>query len=108
MPRLVFLLGLALAAVALAFVATDALLWRPGLTEANARRIREGMTLREVEGLLGRAPDWELMAGGWVWRSAEVTVIVHMSPEHRVVDVAGLRSAPRPGPLDSLRPLFGR
>ena len=45
MPRGVYLLGVGLALVALAFVLTDALLWRPGITEAHVRLIREGMTL---------------------------------------------------------------
>ena len=42
-----------MALVALALLLTDALLWRPGLTEDNVRRIRPGMTLAEVEALLG-------------------------------------------------------
>ncbi len=53
MPRTVFLLGVALFLMALAFLATDALLWRPGVTEANARRIRPGMTLAQAEAILG-------------------------------------------------------
>ena len=32
---------------------TDRLLWQPGLTEENVRRLRPGMTLAEVEALLG-------------------------------------------------------
>jgi hypothetical protein len=40
------LAGVAL--VALALLLTDRLLWRPGLTEANVRRIRPGMTLAEA------------------------------------------------------------
>ena len=43
MPRLVYLSGAGLALVALAFVLTDSLLWEPGVTEANVRRIRPGM-----------------------------------------------------------------
>jgi hypothetical protein len=58
MPRRVYLLGVGLALVALAFVLTDALLWRPGVTEANAKRIREGMTLAEVEAITGRPADF--------------------------------------------------
>ena len=53
MPRAVFLLGVALLPVALAFLTTDTLLWRPGVTERNVRRIRPGMTPEEVEALLG-------------------------------------------------------
>jgi hypothetical protein len=45
-----------LAGVALvvgALFLTDWLLWEPGLTEDNVRRIKPGMTLAEVEALLG-------------------------------------------------------
>jgi hypothetical protein len=42
--------------VALAFVITDGVLGaRPGVTEANVRRIRAGMTLEEVEAIHRRA-----------------------------------------------------
>jgi hypothetical protein len=44
--------------VAGAFLITDGVLGqRPGVTEANARRIRKGMTAREVESILG-PPNW--------------------------------------------------
>jgi hypothetical protein len=46
-----WLAGLALVVGAL--LLTDSLLWQPGLTEDNVRRIRPGMTLAEVEALLG-------------------------------------------------------
>ena len=39
--------------LALALLLTDRLLWRPGLTEENARRIKPGMPLAEAEALLG-------------------------------------------------------
>jgi hypothetical protein len=58
MPRGVYGLGVGLALVALAFVLTDALLWQPGATEANAKRIREGMTLAEVEAITGLPADF--------------------------------------------------
>ena len=41
------------AVVALALLLTDRLLWQPGLTEDNVRSLRPGMTLAEVEALLG-------------------------------------------------------
>ena len=44
---LLWLAGLALVVAAL--LLTDRLLWRPGLTEGNVRRLRPGMTLAEVE-----------------------------------------------------------
>jgi hypothetical protein len=53
MSRQVYLLGVGLALVAGAFVVTDRLSYPPGVTEANAGRVREWMSLREVEALLG-------------------------------------------------------
>jgi hypothetical protein len=54
MSRRVYLLGVGLALVALAFATTDwALSLQPGVTEANLRCIRPGMTLAEVEALFG-------------------------------------------------------
>jgi hypothetical protein len=51
MSRRVYLLGVGLA---LALAVTNwALSLQPGVTEANCRRIRPGMTLAEVETLLG-------------------------------------------------------
>jgi hypothetical protein len=50
----VFLLGLGLTLVVLAFLLTDSVLClRPGVTQPNAHRIRVGMTLREVRAILG-------------------------------------------------------
>jgi hypothetical protein len=58
MPRRVYRLGVGITLGALALAFTDwALRLRPGVTEANARRIREGMALTDVEGLFGRPPD---------------------------------------------------
>jgi hypothetical protein len=64
MPRLVYLLGVGLALVAGAFLLTDALLWRPGVTEANVRRIRPGMKRTEVEAVLGRQNGGTIIMGG--------------------------------------------
>jgi hypothetical protein len=58
MSRRVFLLGIGIALVALALAFTDwALSLRPGVTEANVKRIRPGMTLKEVESILGGLPS---------------------------------------------------
>ena len=57
MSRWVYLMGVGLALLALAFVLTDALLWRPEASQANLRRIRQGMALREVEAILGGPAD---------------------------------------------------
>ena len=54
MSRRVYLLGVGLALVALALAFTDwALSLRPGVTEVNVRRVKPGMTLAEVEAVLG-------------------------------------------------------
>jgi len=58
MSRQVYLLGAGLALVALAFAATEAALGpRSGVTEANVKRIRPGMTLAEVEAIFGGPAD---------------------------------------------------
>src|SRR5262245_32083334 len=54
MPRRVYLLGVGLALVALALAITDAVMGpSPGVTEANVRRIRVGMGMKEVAARLG-------------------------------------------------------
>jgi hypothetical protein len=68
----VYLLGVGLALVALAFILTDVLIWRPGVTEANIRRIRAGMTLREVEAMFGGPAQEEYdLAGEQGFRPCE-------------------------------------
>src|SRR5262245_59468492 len=55
MSKRVFLLGVGMLLVGVAFVVTDAALGpRPGATEANVRRIRRGMTLEQVEAIFGK------------------------------------------------------
>jgi hypothetical protein len=59
MSRGVFLLGVGIAVVALAFVVTDWMIGpTPGVTEANARRIKPGMTMSQVEAILGGPGGW--------------------------------------------------
>src|SRR5262249_54426860 len=59
------LAGLALVAFALLW--PDGRLWRPGRTEDKVRRLRRGMTLAEVEELLGgpatETIDWQAEGG---------------------------------------------
>jgi hypothetical protein len=58
MSKRVFLLGIGILLVGLAFAATDQYLAAlPGVTERNVRRIQPGMTPEEVEALLGRPAD---------------------------------------------------
>jgi hypothetical protein len=74
MNRLVYMSGVALVVVALAFLLTDALLWQPGINEANARRVRPGMTLPEVEGLLGTSAAVHLQSPSTVGPSGALKI----------------------------------
>jgi hypothetical protein len=75
MSRRVYLLGIGLALVALALAVTDwALSLQPGVTEANVRRIRLGMTLEQVEAILGpptKAEDYGLVKCEWAIPGAD-------------------------------------
>jgi hypothetical protein len=81
MARWVFMLGIGLVVVAVAFVVTDELLSaQPGVTERNVRRIRPGMTLEEVEALLGRQgfEVWDSEPPDTItrcWKNEEFSVI---------------------------------
>ncbi len=55
MSRQVYLLGVGLALVAIALGFTDwALSLQPGVTERNVNRVRDGMSVPEVEALMGK------------------------------------------------------
>jgi hypothetical protein len=78
LQRWVFLLGVGIMLVAGAFLLTDQLLCQPGVTEANVRRIRQGMAVREVEVLLG-GPGQDIGPWGFVFRRAGGGVEVLLS-----------------------------
>jgi hypothetical protein len=94
MSKHVFFVGIATVAVALAFVLTDSVLTTltAGVTEANVRRIREGMTKPQVERILGwggkSALDWvpdptHLTKVEWrVWKSEAGEIIVGFHNGH--------------------------
>jgi hypothetical protein len=90
MSRRIYLLGLGLALVALALAFTDwALSLQPGVTEANAKRIRQGMTLGEVEALLGGPASTagrDKCGGDWQrqWQCTRGEVHVLSGPDDRV------------------------
>ena len=119
MSRRTYLLVVAgLALVALAMLLTDRLLWAPGLTADNMRRVRPGMTLAEVEELLGGPAtvtvDLHPVAPGeergyrWLrhWKAEGAAVDVTFFEDGRVM-TAGGGSRSRPGPLTRLRSLLG-
>ncbi len=66
MSKGVFLLGVGIAVVALAFAVTNEVLGpSPGVTEANARRIKPGMDRQQVEAILGGRGRWITSSSGW-------------------------------------------
>jgi hypothetical protein len=86
MPKLVFMTGVALCVVTIAFLLTDRLLFPPCVE--NAQRVRLGMTQQEVEAVLGRAADhtlglWDIRLrhiGSWqVWVARTETALIHFS-----------------------------
>jgi hypothetical protein len=109
---LLWFAGLALVVGAL--LLTDRLLWQPGLTEDNVRRIRPGMTLAEVEALLGgpAADTFEMPADypayRWQreWRAEGAAVDVQFTGDGRVTAAAG-RGRPRSGILARVRSWLG-
>jgi hypothetical protein len=109
---LLWLAGVAL--VALALLLTDWLLWEPGLTEDNVRRLRPGMILAEVEALLGgpAADTFEMPADYQAyrlqreWREGGESVVVQFFADGRVMAASG-RGRPQPGILARLRAWLG-
>jgi hypothetical protein len=124
MRRRVYLLGVGLALVALGLAVTDAVMGpSPKVTEANARRIRSGMTMREVEAILGSGgvclcdgTGAFYMPHPYLWTGPGIRVIVTLASGaseedglvQRVVTngVAFHRTA-SPGPLARLRARLG-
>jgi hypothetical protein len=112
MSRQTYLLGVGIALVALGLAFTDrALGLRPGVTEANVRRIRAGMTLAEAESVLGPR-EWDPKAAWGIinavdpsrktsfrypeafacmWGGADVDVMVFFDSNERVTRVCTQR-----------------
>jgi hypothetical protein len=112
MSRRVFVLGVALALLALTFALTDWWLGRqPCVTEANFKRIREGMTMQEVEAILG-APGDRMAGPGvlyWRWQGESGTAVVGFDGTGKVREFLFNRSSAtaRPGFLRRLRSWLG-
>ena len=114
MRRRAYLWLAGLALVALALLLTDRLLWQPGLTEDNVRRLRPGMSLAEVEGLLGgpaagQLRDARRLPGLWwqrEWHEGSEVVVVQFFADGRVMSATG-RGRPQPGPIARLRAWLG-
>jgi hypothetical protein len=110
MSRRVFLLGVALALLALAFALTDWWLGlQPGVTEANVKRIRAGMTVQQVEAIFGGPRKFQTEpALGWYWDGESGHAVVVFDGKDRVYS-ADFRPSPtaRPGFLRRLRSWLG-
>jgi hypothetical protein len=100
MSRRVYLLGVGLVLVALALAFTDRAVrppFGPGVTEANARRIRPGMTLAEVEkrfgarrkqvSVLWRRSDRAYLGCRRWWEGERVRIKVVFGQDDRVANV---------------------
>ena len=115
MPRGAFLLGLGLLLVAVAFVVTHHLLgpW-PGVTDANVKRIKPGMTRGEVETLLDGPGTsvWSRRPPGRAdlleWTGPDGVAQVQFDIEGRAVSAGWGTWGQPPRPRNRLRLPFGR
>src|SRR5262245_44714857 len=106
MPRLTYFSGLALLLLAGAFLLTDHLLApAPGVTEANALRVRKGMSWAWVERVLGgpATEEVDFLDGRFgVWAAGAGLVAVEFDPAGRVT-----ASGPRTGAQAKLIRAYG-
>jgi hypothetical protein len=112
MSRQVYLAGLGLSLIGVAFaIVAPALAPAPGVTEANVRRIKLGMTLPEVEALLGPISWADTVLSGEVpvrWDGkAGASVVVIFSRGYGVTQV-DFTPGPVDHPLKRLRSWLGR
>jgi hypothetical protein len=123
MPKFIYLIGLGLAAVGLAFGLLDCVMGpSPGVTEANSRRIQQGMTLKEVQAILGSSGQWCAKGGGlcggvviqhslFTWKGTHGTAFVSFSSlgddVPQVVNGVNFQRAAGPGPFARLQAWLG-
>jgi hypothetical protein len=112
MSRRVYLLGVGLALVALGLAVTDLAMGpRPGVTEANFRRVRPGMTVRQVKALLGedgRAVDgYKNGSAVWRWRGPVGEVLILFAADGRARTQAGFYPYQSDAPIARLRAWLG-
>ncbi len=114
------MLGGGIMLVTLAFLVTNALMGPPpGVTEANVRRIHEGMTLKEVETILGGPGQWDPLMTGCLqfsshkcsWTGAEgvawVSFISWTDSPGKVVQSGYFQPVARQTPFTCLRSWLG-
>ena|ERR1700730_13070060 len=102
----------------LAFAGAWVLWPRTAITRENAERIQVGMTVQEVEAILGgpardETPKRQRLV--WIqsvrpdleWNSDQVSVWVHLDADRRVTSCHAIPVPPAQSPLDMLRRWFG-
>jgi hypothetical protein len=110
--RQVFLFGKSLFIVLLGFAVIDRLLSPIGrVTEVNAYRIRHGMTLQEVEAILGGPAQGGFICGPegrsvCIWGNEEIQIEVQFGPNGKVIHVQVPR-APTPYLLEWIQSWIG-
>jgi hypothetical protein len=117
MPRWVWLSFVAVALAAVTLVLTDGPLTMPGVTPANVARVKEGMTLEEVEALMGRRGRRLISEGGadnwsdcycWEGVYGEATVLFQFTAGQPVGRAHNAMFHPRGGPFTRLRDWLSR
>jgi hypothetical protein len=116
MSRWVFLLGIGIAVLALAFVVTDCVIGpTPGVTEANVRRIKPGMTWSEVNATFGASGELSLLnlllrhddsAIIYRWEGPNGVAIARFGngiERPKIVEFISFRRTPGPNILSRLR-----
>jgi hypothetical protein len=105
----VFLLGVGLALVALAFALTDRLLApRGGVTAANVQRVL-GLTLREAKAILGDSPHMlpsDASQTGYIWVSRGGCASVYFNNRTQRAEAATFADANDPSTQHAIR-FFG-
>jgi hypothetical protein len=105
--------GIALCVLALALGLTERLLGRqPGVTAENAARVRRGMTLPEVEALMGmpgKREEIPVISYAFFGREGVASIIFDERGRAFGAPCVYFRSTapPRPGPLGRLREWLG-
>jgi hypothetical protein len=106
MPKLVYLSALALLLLAGTFLLTDRLVRPPGVTEANTKLIKPGMTARWVQHLLGPHGqigddnlflDPNTVSVGYRWFGADGNVMVWFGPSGLVTSAQWEPHPVKPG-----------